>query len=188
VTATVDPTITFTIDNTGVSTGSTACGNTAFGSNAANTTATQVAFGSLTLGASNNLAQRLTCTTNATGGYVVTVYETATMKNINTGTTLVDTTCNSACTTSTAGAWTSTTNSGWGYTIQGLAGIGSTAFTFPNYKPFGVGYANTQTIFSNTSKPTANEQAYVCYRLVASTTQEAGNYETQITYTATATF
>lgn len=188
VTATVDPTITFIIDNTGVGAGSTACGNTAFGSNASNVTATAVPFGSLTLAAFNNLAQRLQATTNAQNGYVVTVYETDQMKNITTGTTIPDTDCDGACSYTTAAAWaTDTSNSGWGYTVQNIS-IGTSVFSYPNYKAFGEGPAQAQNIITNVNTPSQTEVAYVCYRLVASTTQEAGNYENHLTYTATATF
>ena len=65
VTATVDPTLTFSIDATGVGVGATPCGLTAFGAPAANTTATAVSFGSLNLAVSNDLAPRLSCVTNA---------------------------------------------------------------------------------------------------------------------------
>ncbi len=188
VTATVDPTITFIIDNTGVGAGSTACGNTAFGSNASNVTATAVPFGSLTLAAFNNLAQRLQATTNAQNGYVVTVYENMAMREIGSGTTIPNTDCDGACSYTAAAAWaTDTTNSGWGYTVQNLT-IGTTVFSYPNYKAFGVGAAQAQNIITNTSTPTQTESAYVCYRLVAATTQEAGNYENKLIYTATATF
>jgi hypothetical protein len=40
----------------------------------------------------------------------------------------------------------------------------------------------------NTSTPLANETAWMCYRLTASSSQEAGNYEDKLIYTATATF
>jgi len=190
VTATVDPTLTFYIDNTGVGVGATTCGNTAFGNNAANTTATSVAFGSINLGAFNNLAQRLSCVTNSDSGYAVTVYENSAMRNVNTGTTILDTNCDAGtCTYSVGNTWiTDTTQSGWGYTLQNInantIGVGSTSI----YKAFGVGAAQAQTIMSNSTTPTATEQANICYRLVASTTQEAGNYENQLIYTATATF
>ncbi len=189
VTATVDPTLTFTIDAVGVGTGSTACNSPAFGTNAANTTATQVAFGSLSLGVANDLGQRLSCTTNSDNGYVVTVYEDGKMKNIATATTIPDTTCGgTGCTSSGVGtSWSTFSASGWGYTIQNLT-VGTSIFTYGNYRPFGDGAANAQQIFKNTATPSTTEQAYVCYRLTASTTQEAGNYENRLIYTATATF
>lgn len=198
VTATVDPSLTFTIDNgtgTLLGQGSTACGNTggnAFLANAANTTATTVSFGSLTIGAFNNLAQRLTCLTNANNGYVVTVYEDSRMINKGTGITIPDTNCDAGtCNYTTAQPWTTdNTHSKWGYTLQNLTvGRTSTAFTNTNgYKAFGNGNVQAQTIMSNSSTPTIAEQAYICYRLSVSNTQQAGNYENKLTYTATATF
>jgi hypothetical protein len=192
VTATVDPTLTFYIDNTGVGSGAVICGNT-LGANANNTTATSVAFGSLNLAAFNNLAQRLSCVTNGDGGYVVTAYEVDQMKNITTGVTIPDTNCDpgASCTYSVGNTWVSdvgATNSEWGYSLQNISansvGVGSTSI----YKAFGKSVSQAQTVMSNTNTPTATEQAYICYRLTASTVQEAGNYENQLVYTATATF
>jgi hypothetical protein len=40
----------------------------------------------------------------------------------------------------------------------------------------------------NTSTPLANETAWMCYRLTASSSQEAGNYESHLVYTATSVF
>lgn len=188
VTATVDPTLTFIIDSTNVGVGATICGNT-LGSAAANTTATAVSYGSISLGQFNDLAQRLSCVTNAPGGYVVTVYEDNSMHSITTGTTIPDTTCPSnSCTTTSPALWSTNSASGWGYSIQNV-NVGTSIFHYTaGYRPFGVGTANAQEIMKNTAVPTATENAYVCYRLTASTTQEAGNYENELVYTATATF
>ena len=188
VTATIDPSLTFTIDSTNVGVGATPCGLT-LGAAAANTTATAVSYGSITLGAFNDLAQRLSCITNSNSGYVVTVYEDNRMHNISSGTTIPDTTCPSnSCTSTSPALWTTNTASGWGYTLQNN-GVGVTSFSYQQgYRSFGVGNANAQQIMSNTTTPVASEQAYVCYRLTASTTQEAGNYENKLIYTATATF
>lgn len=189
VSAIVDPTLTFTIDAVGVGTGSTACNSPAFGTNAASTTATQVTFGSLALASANDLGQRLSCTTNSDNGYVVTVYEDGYMKNIASGITIPDTNCGGGgCTSSGVGtSWTSFSASGWGYTIQNIS-VGTTIFSYGNYRPFGDGASNAQQIIKNVATPSTTEQAYVCYRLTASTTQEAGNYENRLIYTATATF
>jgi hypothetical protein len=190
VTATVDPTLTFTIDNTAVGTGGTPCGLTAFGANAANTSATSVAFGPLAVAAANDLAQRLSAVTNASNGYVVTVYEDGNLKEINVGTTIPDTTCPAAgtCTSSAQAVWDTYTASGWGYTLQNV-NIGTSVFNYAaGYRAFGNGAAGAKTIISNTSTPTATEVAYICYRIVASTTQKEGVYEGKLVYTATATF
>jgi hypothetical protein len=193
VTATVDPSISFYIDAVGNNTiGSTACGaGTTLSSGAPNTTGDQVIFGSLALGTNvfNQLAQRLSCVTNAPGGYVVTAYEAGVMKNINTATTIPDTTCNTGgCTPTNATPWTTTSStlSEFGYT---MTNIGS-SIPFPpgNFKPFGQGFANAQPIMVRPSIPTTTESANVCYRLSVTNTQEAGDYEAKVVYTATATF
>lgn len=191
VTATIDPSLTFYIDNIGTTdVGSTACGaGTTLSSGSVNTTGDQVIFGSLALQAINQLAQRLTCLTNAPGGYVVTAYEGGVMKNISTNTTLPDTACNAGgCTPTNATAWTtiSTTLSEFGYTMQNIGS--SIPFVAGNFKPFGVGSANAQPIMIRPSLPNTSESANVCYRITATTTQEAGDYEAKIVYTATATF
>lgn len=189
VTATVDPTLTFTIDNTNVGTGGTPCGLSAFGSNAANTTATSVAFGPLAVANTNDLAQRLSAVTNANNGYIVTVYEDGNLEEINSGTTIPDTTCPSnSCNASTTAVWDTYTDSGWGYTLQNV-NVGTSIFNYAaGHRAFGNGAANAKTIMSNTSTPTATEVAYICYRIVASTTQKEGTYEGKLIYTATATF
>lgn len=192
VTATVDPTLTFTIDNIGTTnTTSTACGASAkLSSNAIYTTADSVSFGSLAIGTTGNqLAQRLSCLTNASGGYVVTAYEAGTMKNINDATTLPDTTCNGGgCTYTTAATWTtaSITKSEFGYTMTNIGS--SIPFTAGNFKAFGVGAVQAQSIMAKTSLPSTTESAYVCYRITVHTGQEAGDYEGKVVYTATATF
>ena len=191
VTATVDPSITFTIDNSGnTSTGSTACGaGTTLSSGAVNTTGDQVIFGSLNLSGFNQLAQRLSCVTNASGGYVVTAYESGVMKNVNTATTIPDTLCNGgACSITNATAWASpsTTRSEFGYTMTNIGS--SIPFTPGNFKPFGIGNANAQPIMLKTSIPATTESANICYRLSVTTVQEAGDYESKIVYTATSTF
>lgn len=191
VTATVDPTLTFTIDNTNI--GSTGCGVLLKSSNA-NVTSTQVPFGSLSVGdTGNNLAQRLGVITNGTG-YVVTAYESMIMRNIATGTTIPNTDCDAGtCTITVSAGWTGpdAAKSEFGYSLQSLQGTPTMAFTSgTNFtsKPFGVAPANAATIFSYVGTPTAYHYAAVCYRIVANSTQEAGNYETEVIYTATATF
>lgn len=194
VTATIDPTLSFYIDNVGVNgVGSTVCGtgNGTLSAGAVNTTGDSVVFGSLGLGVINQLAQRVSCVTNAPGGYVVTAYEQGTMKNINTDTTIPDTLCNgSNCTTTLATAWSgaSTTRSEFGYTFY-AGGLGSSIpFTEGQWKPFAIGYQNAQPVMINPKTPSQTESANVCYRITATTTQEAGEYEAKVVYTATATF
>jgi hypothetical protein len=193
VTATVDPTITFSIGNSGVTTvGTTLCG-TAIGAGAPNTTGASLDFGSLNLSAStpNNLAQFLYCTTNAANGYVVQTFESGQLTMLGTTTTIPNTTCNGSCSYTTDTIWTTLTNSGFGYALQ----VGSTSAgavlgitTAGNYKAFGVGYAQAQSILSRTNTPADTDSAYICYRTTISTSQPAGTYQNEINFIATATF
>jgi hypothetical protein len=159
------------------------------GSAAANVLAVAVPFGSVSLGAFNNLAQHLSCVTNAPGGYIVTAYENDQMTIIGDGTTIADTNCNGGCTTTTTAAWTTdTSNSEFGYAMQNL-NVGTSMTDYQTgYRAFGEGASNAQQIMKNTGVPSSTEYAFVCYRLTASTAQKAGNYENKIIYTATATF
>ena len=193
VTATVDPTITFAIGTSGVGNGETACGN-ALDSAADSTTATSIAFGSLTLAAFNDLAHHISCVTNADNGYVVTVYEIDQMEELSSGTTIPDTNCDGSCTADTATEWTSDdSHSEWGYSIENI-NVGVSVFHYNQdgatfaAKAFGEGTANAKQIMTNTTTPSSTETAFVCYRLTTSTTQEAGNYENQLIFTANATF
>ncbi|HPJ17306.1 MAG TPA: hypothetical protein PK639_03730 [Candidatus Woesebacteria bacterium] len=195
ITATIDPTLTFTIDNTNVGSGATICGVT-LNSNANNVTATQVPFGSLSLGNFNDLAQRISCVTNSANGYVVTAYQSGYMKNIANGITIPNTNCNTGCNVGTTGLWTTpdAAQSEWGFGMQNInasytfsnitAGVGS-SFTGAQ---FGTGAANATVIMRNNSTPVITERAFVCYRLTAITSQVEGDYENKVVYTATATF
>lgn len=197
VTATVDPTISFIIDNSGVTgVGTSVCLGAALSTGATNTTATQVPFGSLKLQEFNDLAQRVSATTNAVNGYIVTVYEDARLTMVDAATTIPDTTCDSgtACTTGLENTWADATQSPskFGYSLTSVPGAVPNTLTFTTsgnkYRPFPVGASNAVTIFNNSSTPTAWERAYVCYRLTITNFQPAGNYENKLVYTATATF
>lgn len=195
VTAIIDPTITFYIDAIGTSTpGFTRCGTT-LSNGAAQTTATGVNFGSLSLGQFNTLAQRFTCSTNALSGYTVQVFENSplTITSAGSSSTIPDTVCDSgsACNLNTNNDWdTDVSTSQFGYSLES---INSSPVTFEHNsvfsaKPFGQGYANARTIMSRNSTPSTEDRAYICYRITASNFQEAGVYQNQINFIATATF
>ena len=193
VTAIIDPTITFYVDAIGTSTpGSTRCGATlSYG--ASNTTATSVNFGSISLGQFNTLAQRFTCSTNALSGYIVQVFESAPLANIQTGSvsSIPDTTCDTGCDIDTPGQWdTNVSSSQFGYSLEDI-NSSPIAFSHNNIfdsKPFGIGYNNARTIMDYNSTPATEDRGYICYRITASNFQEAGTYQNQINFIATATF
>jgi hypothetical protein len=193
VSAPVDPTITFYLDAPAeVGVGQTRC-NSVIDAGAVYTTATTINYGSLNLSEFNDLAQRFSCTTNAKDGYIIQVYENDYLTNTNTGTTIANTNCDTSttCNLNTANAWSTDTGSNlseFGYSLEAIGSGQSMAFNSGLYKPFGLGSVNASTIMSRSSTPNKIDQGYICYRVTASNFQEAGNYENQITFLATATF
>lgn len=193
VTATVDPTITFSIAGRAAAT--TNCNVTAD----ITTTALSVPFGTMSLNTFVNGAHDLNVSTNADYGYAVTASEDDQLgKDGGTSPFIADTTCDgAACTQTTAANWATATNNGFGYAIERVDAA-TISGTYNGYNEFArtfsakqfadiAGSETPQTIMSSTT--TANsEDIYVCYRLTVGATQEAGDYENQVIYTATSTF
>lgn len=197
VTATVDPTITFSISNAGLGTGTTACGVALKGNNSS-VTATAVPFGSLAIGSTaDTLAQTLNVDTNG-NGFVVTTHANRYLTNISTGTTIANTDCVAGtCTITTPQTWNlaesgASAKSEFGYSLQAISAGTSAAFTSAgsnfSAKPFGIGPANAVTVMALNTTPLSTQTAAVCYRITTTSTQQAGNYENEVIYTATATF
>ena len=191
VTAIVDPTITLTIGTSNSTVvGTNRCGSP-LGNGAPLSTPTAVSFGPLVLGTYNNLAQSLHCITNSQNGYVIQAFENRPMTMLGSTTTIPDTKCDGACSAVAATAWTTYSSSGFGYSLEvGTTSAGATLgiTTTGQYKSFGVGNGNAQTIMSRTNNPSATDSVYICYRATASTFQPAGTYENSISFIATATF
>lgn len=194
VTATVNPSIDFTI--AGVASGVSRCGATTD----VTTTALSVPFGTMGLNTFKNLAQQLTVSTNAASGYVVTVSEDDELgKDGATTPFIIDALGNGGNMLETTSAeWTTAGVNGFGYSIQNIDAF-AVPFQYTTATGFCTGtfcarqFANItaaetpQTIMSSTGIADV-EDIYVCYRLGVGGTQAAGDYENQITYTATGTF
>ncbi|MEI8068062.1 MAG: hypothetical protein WCG91_03930 [Candidatus Shapirobacteria bacterium] len=203
VTANIDPVLTFQIDSVGTSTpGTIRCGSSISITDVL-TSATKVPFGVLNLNEFYDLAQHLSCVTNAASGYVITAYENRPLSlisgGLNTGVTIPNTTCNAAnaCGVGSSNVWTETINSGFGYALEfGVTSpaIGSDATTIGIgatniYRPFTVDPNSPQTIMSRAiSTNTSPDNVYVCYRININALQPSGDYENSINYVATAYF
>jgi hypothetical protein len=186
VTATVDPSITFKIE--GVAASTSTCGLTTN----VTTTATSVPFGVLTLDTFKVGSQKLTVSTNAASGYAITAIENERLSNLAaTPSYIPDTTCDSGTCTETSGSTWATADShpGFGYTLAIVSGTPTIAPTAPNFSPF-PSLAGTEAPFQIMSNDgiASSQAAYVCYQISVDATQQAGNYENQVTYTATASF
>lgn len=194
VTATVDSILTFTIGTSNVTTvGTTLCGNP-LDTGAPNTTATSVNFGLLSLATSNNLAQKLSCVTNSINGYIIQTYENRPLQTI-TGEIIPNTDCGgNSCSSTIERPWTTFTTSGFGYSLEVGTTTGNPAnisigiTTLGNYKAFGVGSSNAESLWSRTDTPSATDSLYICYRAVAGSGQGPGYYDNSISFIATATF
>jgi hypothetical protein len=138
--------------------------------------------------------------TNAPGGYVVTAAENDQLgKDGTVSPFIADSTGNGgAMTQSTFAEWTTSTINGFGFSIENIdaatvpfqytTATGACTGTFCARQFADVqGSETPQTIMSSTTVANA-EDIYVCYRLGVGATQAAGDYENQITYTATGTF
>ncbi len=194
VTATIDPTISFSV--AGVASAATRCGV----STDVTTTALAVPFGTMTLNTFKTLAHDVTVSTNATGGYVVTASENDQLgKDGATSPFIPDSLGNGGAMSESASAeWTTSTVNGFAYSLQNVDAA-SVPFQYTTATGNCTGtfcarqFADRQasetpaTIFSSTTVANA-ENVYVCYRLSVGATQAAGDYENQITYTATGTF
>jgi len=203
VTASVAPQITFQIS--GIASGISACGQTTD----VTTTAAAVPLGELSISAFTDAAQALSVSTNAANGYAVTALandqlgrNAGTCAGDNVGVDCIpdsrgDTT---TMTHAVEDEWVTTAVKGFGYSLDNVNATGLTApFEYDSIAGgcSGVYCARqfadnedsqaAQTIFSN-STVADTHNLYVCYRAIISTSQAAGEYENDITYTATATF
>ncbi len=192
VTATVDPTITFSI--AGVAASQSKCGETTTVSTAAGTNAPlAVPFGTLSLNTFAVAAHDLTVSTNAENGYSVTAIENDQLgKDGGTTPRIVDTPCDAGpCTDTAEQIWATATNNGFGYSLEN---VDAASITFEHggtrkarQFPAAIETETPATLFSSTAVANA-EDAYICYKVSVGATQAAGDYENQITYTATASF
>lgn len=167
VTATVDPTLTFTI------------GDNAIGFGSLSSSAATWANGAATGSATDTSAHNLTVATNAATGYVIT-YNGATLTNgsytINVVTVADD-------------ADGTPTTEQFGISFEGVGGDATIAsgyshLTVPDWKFI----AGTTTTVVSETVPTATETISAYYLANISTTTEPGSYSTNITYIATGIF
>jgi hypothetical protein len=207
ITATIDPTISFSIS--GVASSTTKCGV----STNVTTTALEVPFGVLSLTNFVNAAQKLTVSTNGINGYVVTAIANDQL-GLNGQTCTGDNTANTVCIRDSRGdntamshtaidKWDNTSTKGFGYSLAVIGGgFGTPATPFQYNTTSGSCSGGTfcakhfadpedsqtpQQIMSHTSVADAHE-IDVCYRIIPAVTNAAGQYQNSVTYTATATF
>lgn len=185
VTATVTPNITFQI--TGVANGTSACGQTTDVATTPNT----VPLSSVSSSSFVEAAQLLNVSTNAVGGYTVTASQSGnlTAYSLSGTPTISGFTGGNAI---TVVDWTATTTRGFGYSLAEANSSNAVTDTL-EYNNGGASFnarwfgSTAEAIMTKATTADLN-QAYVCYRLIVSGTQQAGDYENHVIYIATATF
>ena len=208
VSATVNQILSFII--TGVASSTSACGQTMD----VTSTATSVPFGSLAaVNTFYEAAQDLDVSTNADGGYAVTVSANDQLGKSGgacsgdagiSSNCIPDTVCDGSSCTHLAAAvddWETNTNNGFGYSLDSTAGTDATwewDGTSGTCDGAGTDFCAAQfadeessqtaiSVMSNVGQVNSDNM-YVCYRISVGGTQPAGTYYNRVRYTATGTF
>ncbi len=147
---------------------------------------TTIAFGTLTPGSPSTGNHNLQVVSDAPGGYQVTAQEVTRLANTSyAGFYIPDTLGDSGTIThTTAAAWTSNSIYGFGYTLANVTGTDA-AFT-SNYRHFAdLAFAENPVAVMSNAGTTSDSEITVTYKVNVSAAQEAGNYETKVTYILT---
>lgn len=192
--ATIDETLTFTV--AGVTTGN--CSVTGGTEIDTSGSATTVPFGTINSDAFYDACQNLTVGTNAAGGYATTVKTT--VRPTSGPNTISEGTCDGGCSDTTAAAWATATNNGYGYCLKDEVGDGAVTSGWSGTNECGDGTQffktinrvdateSGQSIMASTVATSTNDQTEIGYRIAVGAGQAAGTYTTVIIYVATPTF
>jgi hypothetical protein len=178
VTATVQSSLTFTIN--GITSG-TSCPNSG-GNASVTTTSTTIPYGNLATSVPKIACQQLVVSTNASNGYIVTVQQN---QDLTSGG--ADTIKAFSGTNGTPVTWTAPpgapTNGYFGYTTDDT---GYAQFQPSAYAGFTAN--NTPYNVVTAAGPVSNETNYLSYEVEVNQLQEAGTYTNTLMYICTATF
>ena len=146
------------------------------------TATSSVTFGTLPFGSSIIGAQRLTVSTNATHGYTTFVYERQALQN-ETGTPFTPVAGTNSSPASWSGGCVATSSGCFGYhpTADVLSG-GSTRFAANDTYARLTTNSGVPDEISYSGGPVVNRSTDVVYRIEAHTTQEFGDYSTDVVY------
>ncbi len=142
-------------------------------------------FGYLTPNVGTTVTNTITISTPTGHGYDILVIANHPLRNLNSTTTIPDTTCDSGtCSESSSGVWTNNSTYGFGFNASGVGT--SNFFTNSNYfRPFADDSLNetAQTIMSE-NQPVENHSALITYKINVSNFQAGGTYENSINFIA----
>ncbi len=175
---TIDPTLIFTCSPVAsgqtVNGATTTVGSTGTGIDHAN---------NVTFAANGISAHDINVSTNATGGYTVSIRQTAQLSNGPD--TIADWTGTNAAPTTFPAAGTEA----WGYTTEDSSLAGGTANRFTSAGNVWAGFSTTnEPVIDNTVATTGTETTRVGHQVGVSTTTPAGTYQTTIIYTVASVY
>lgn len=129
-------------------------------------------------------SQTLTVSSGGAGGYQVKASENHPLKSLSSATTIPDADCDSGCSQTTAGVWTSTTKYGFGFNMSGNdIPADFTGLTY--YRQFADrSLSEAPEIIMSSIYVGRSRQSTVSYKVNISGTQPAGAYNNTIMYTA----
>lgn len=146
-------------------------------------------LGELTAGTFNTGSHTIIVDTEGAGGYAVNAFESHPLRLQDASTTIRDTLCDSGtCDETAAESWTNANNHGFGFNMTG--NDIEPDFTNSNYfRQFAdISNAETMQTIMSGNGVNVNRNATVTYKVSPSGSQEAGLYETLVTYTLVATY
>ena len=191
VSASVEESITYQINdssngysgNIGSAVNVTQCNGGSFTTDVA-TTPYGVPFGSiLNFDTFYRAAQSHYIVTNAADGYTLTVMSDGPLSILGGASNIPNGTCDGACTSSSAAAWVTAGNNGFGYTLGNITGTDA-SFT-SNFRIFD---ASTAQTIATKATGTSGSRVASCYMLSVDPTQATGYYFNELTYVATPRF
>jgi len=126
----------------------------------------------------------LTVSSGGAGGYEVKASENNPLKVSSSASTIPNTNCDTSCTNTTAGVWSSTSRYGFGFNMSGQD-IPADFSDLTYYRPFAdrASSESPQVVMSSIYVGRAR-QSTVTYKVNISGTQPAGIYNNIITFTA----
>jgi len=142
-----------------------------------------IAFGSLVAGTPSTATNDLTVSAGGASGWQVLAFEDHPLRS-RAGNEIDDTSCDSSCSRTSAGAWTQDTTYGFGFNMTG-DNISSDFTDSDYYRPFSdfETYAEAVEIMTSTES-TASATATVTYKVNVDSQKEEGDYQNSITFIA----
>ncbi|WKZ25542.1 MAG: hypothetical protein QY322_04140 [bacterium] len=144
----------------------------------------QINFGVLTPGTPSTDTSILTVSAGGAGGYTVKASENNPLKTSDGSNTIIDTLCDSTCSETSAGTWTSNSRYGFGFNMSG-DDIPADFVNSDYFRQFSDrNSAENPAIIMSSINVGRERTATITYKVNVSGVQPAGTYQNIITFTA----